>query len=247
MLSINLLEKEVTGDGLATVVSNFFTYLFNSTNPLNQEIERASEDISSRLTEYMRKTLSARYTADESVVGEDVTKVYLNVLNGEASIVAFETLHLLGSKKSETKGYMAVKLDMSKAYDQVEWAFLKAVMAKMNFPDQWINLVLDCISTSNLSFSLNGMVVYSVSPSRGLRQGCPLSPYLFLQCAEAFSSLITKAERNGRVLGTRCCRGSPLTSHLLFADDSMLFCKASMISCNKIQEILMVYEGGSGQ
>ncbi|KAK2637369.1 hypothetical protein Ddye_032161 [Dipteronia dyeriana] len=142
---------------------------------------------------------------------------------------------------------MALKIDMSKAYDRVKWAFLSTVMRKMNFLSQWINLVMDCISSSTLSFQLNGSVVCSLSPSRGLCQGCPLSPYLFLLCYEALSRFITKFERNGRELGIRSCRGSPLISHLFFADDSMRFSKASKASSERIRQILDIYEEGSGQ
>ncbi|KAK3177455.1 hypothetical protein Dsin_033183 [Dipteronia sinensis] len=64
-----------------------------------------------------------------------------------------------------------------------------------------------------------------VLPSRGFRHGCPFSPYTFLLCVEALSYLITNSERNGIVLGVRCCRGSPLVSNLFFTDDSILFCR----------------------
>ncbi|KAK3218465.1 hypothetical protein Dsin_012435 [Dipteronia sinensis] len=142
---------------------------------------------------------------------------------------------------------MALKLDMSKAYDRVEWTFLKAVMEKLNFPPAWISLIMDYISSSNLAFLLNGQAVCSVTPSKGLRQGCLLSPYLFLLCVEAFSCLVSSLERGGRVLRTRSARGGPLISHLLFTDDSILFSKASSISRLHIQKILGIYERASGQ
>ncbi|KAI9186851.1 hypothetical protein LWI28_021608 [Acer negundo] len=138
-------------------------------------------------------------------------------------LVAFEILHSMSRKKAIKKGHMAVKIDMNKAYERVEWPFLSAVIRKMNFPTSWINLVMDCISTTTLSFQLNGSDAVSLSPSKGLCQGCSLSPYLFLLCSEAFSSLIVNLERNGREIGIRSSRDSPLISHLLFADDCMLF------------------------
>ncbi|KAK0585935.1 hypothetical protein LWI29_036521 [Acer saccharum] len=86
-------------------------------------------------------------------------------------MVAFETFYSFSRKKSKKKGHMALKRDMSKAYDRVKWGFLTVVMNKMNFPSQWIGLVSNCISSSQLSFLQNGQPIYFVIPSRGLRQG----------------------------------------------------------------------------
>ncbi|KAK3183013.1 hypothetical protein Dsin_030299 [Dipteronia sinensis] len=162
-------------------------------------------------------------------------------------MVVFESLHSISQKKSGRKGLMALKLDMSKAYDRVEWSFLRAVLTKMNFPSDWIGVVMDCVSSSNLSFVLNGRNVGSVTLSRGLRQGCPLSPYLFLFCVEAFSGLISDSEKNGRGLGLKCCHGAPTISHLFFVNDSIMICKASMEHSLSIMKILETYERGSGQ
>ena len=113
-------------------------------------------------------------------------------------------------------------------------------MERMQFPQSWISVVMDCISTSRLFPLLNGKPVGQVIPSRGLRQGCPLSPYLFLLVSKAFSNLIVNSERNGRELGIRSCKDNPLISHLFFTDDSMLFSKASRASGKSIRRILMV-------
>ncbi|KAL5848756.1 hypothetical protein ACOSQ4_006769 [Xanthoceras sorbifolium] len=117
----------------------------------------------------------------------------------------------------------------------------------MEFPEKWIELILDCISTSSFSFVLNGKRVGCVAPSRGLRQGCPFSPFLFVLCVEAFSGLIKGSERIGRGLGFKCCHGSPIVSHLFFADDSILFNRASVESYREILNLLRIYEKGSDQ
>ncbi|KAL5840008.1 hypothetical protein ACOSQ4_012616 [Xanthoceras sorbifolium] len=109
---------------------------------------------------------------------------------------------------------------MSKAYDRVEWGFLEIIMEKLGFPSHFRALVMNCVSTSKLSFLVNGKSVGEVSPQRGLRQGCLLSPYIFLFYAEA---LIKVNESNGQFLGMRCCSGSPLVSHLFFLQMTALF------------------------
>ena len=90
---------------------------------------------------------------------------------------------------------------------------------------------------------LNGQPVENIKPSRGLRQGDPLSPYLFLMCAMGLQSLNHKAD----VQGVSICRNGPRVSHLFFADDSVLFCRAKEEECQKILDILAIYERGSGQ
>ena len=94
-----------------------------------------------------------------------------------------------------------------------------------------------------MSFIINGSE--GKSGAFQLRQGCPLLPYLFLLCTKALSILILRSEQDGKTLGIRWCRGSPLVSHLFFADYSILFCKASIGNCNKIKGILVVYGNAS--
>ena len=92
--------------------------------------------------------------------------------------------------KTGKKGALALKLDISKAYDQVEWLFLQGIMQKMGFSDRWIERVMSCVTTSSFSVLVNGKPYANILPSRGLHQGDPLSPYLFLLCAEGFTSLL---------------------------------------------------------
>ena len=146
-------------------------------------------------------------------------------------LIAFELMHYLDHKKEGKDCYMAIKLDMSKTYDRVEWGFIEQVMVKLGFHDSWICLIMRCITSVSYSVLINGVAFGNIIPSRGLRQGDPLSPYLFLLCADGFSSLISKAVRNQMLSGLSICRGGPKISHLFFADDSLFFCKANSHEC----------------
>ncbi|PNX60847.1 ribonuclease H, partial [Trifolium pratense] len=150
------------------------------------------------------------------------------------------------SKTRGKKGAAALKLDISKAYDRINWDFLKDMMAKMGFSQKWIGWIMLCVETVDYSIIVNGHMVGPVIPGRGLRQGDPLSPYLFIICAEGLSALIRQAENRGDLHGIKICRNAPVISHLLFADDCFLFFKATINEATVLKNILSVYEAASG-
>ena len=162
-------------------------------------------------------------------------------------LVAFETLHYMKNHNSGNSGYMALKLDISKAYDRVEWSFLRVVMIKMGFNDRWVALVIECITLVTYSLLINREPLGDIKPSRGIRQGDPLSPYLFLLCSEGLHRMIQKATERGAIQGVSICRNGPKLTHLFFANNSLLFCRATTHDCQKVMEILSNYEKVSGQ
>lgn len=162
-------------------------------------------------------------------------------------LLAYEVTHFMQNKRSGATGYAALKLDMSKAYDRVEWHFLEAMMKRMGFADTWVKLVMDCCTTVKYRFRFNDTITEEITPGRGIRQGDPISPFLFLFCAEAFSSLLNSAEQDGQLEGVKVWRNAPSFNHLLFADDSLIFLKASEDSALHLQSILNLYENCSGQ
>ena len=109
----------------------------------------------------------------------------------------------------------------------------------MRFLVKWTERVIICITTPTFSILVNGKPYGNIHPSKGLRQGDHLSPYLFLLHAEGFTSLLAKAELEGRINGVSICRRAPKVSNLLFADDSLLFCQTTQTEVMAIAEILM--------
>ena len=86
-------------------------------------------------------------------------------------LVAYEMLHTMHSRKKGKKGSLALKIDISKAYDRIEWQFLKSIMEKMGFPATWIERVMNCVTTPSFSILVNGKAYGMIHPSREIRQG----------------------------------------------------------------------------
>lgn len=162
-------------------------------------------------------------------------------------LVAFEIIHHMNKKKRGNEGEVALKLDISKAYDRVEWTYLESRMQSMGFCRPWIKWVMLCVTTVSYEFNLNGTSVGPITPSRGLRQGDPLSPYLFLIFVEALSNSINKAAIEGRIHGSQICHNAPSVTHLLFADDIFLFFPVNNEETATVKNLQNEYESFSGQ
>ena len=117
----------------------------------------------------------------------------------------------------------------------------------MGIDNIWISLICSCIQTISFSVLVNGEPCGNFTPKRGLHQGDPLSPYLFLLCAGGLHSLIQQTETLGAIKGVSLCNAGPKVSHLFFVDDSLLFCQATSQECTHILETLKQYEETSGQ
>jgi hypothetical protein len=116
-------------------------------------------------------------------------------------LAAYEIFHTMHTRLGGKKGFMAVKLDMSKMYDWVEWRFLEETMRQMGFDLRWIRLIMMCVTSVQYVVVVNGSPYGHIQPTRGIKQGDPISPYLFLICAKALSSMLSEANCVGALTG----------------------------------------------
>lgn len=158
-----------------------------------------------------------------------------------------ELLHSMQHENEEGVDFMAMKLDIAKAYDRVEWSFLCAMLHQLGFDDIFCQWVMECVQTVSYSVVVNGEAKGYITLSRGLRQGDLLSPFLFLICVEGFSSLIRNEERVGRIWGILVNAFVKTISHVFFADDLVLFCRAIEVKACNMKCLLQRYAEGSGQ
>lgn len=192
--------------------------------------------LANRLKKILPVTISENQSA--FVPGRSITD---NVL------IAFEMIHFMRRRKSRQDGEVALKLDISKAYDRVRWSYLWYRMRIMGFSEKWIKWMKLCVTTVQYMVCLNGDSVGPIFPNRGLRQGDPLSPYLYLLCVEGLSKSMENKAANGEINGCRISQTAPAITHLLFADDSFLFFKATNEEATTIKSVLNLYENQSGQ
>jgi hypothetical protein len=125
--------------------------------------------------------------------------------------------------------------------------FLKKVMQRIGFAHWWIDWIMECVSTVKYMVKFNGGLLDSFSPSRGLRQGDPLSPFLFLFVADGLSALLHNEVQNNMITPVKICRNAPGISHLLFADDSLLFFKATPQEAGRVKQVIEEYASSTGQ
>ena len=120
-------------------------------------------------------------------------------------------------------------------------------MEKMGFCARWVALIMSCVKTVSYSIMVNGEPTRMIHPKRGLRQGDPLSHFLFLLCTEGLHALIKNSARNGEIKGFSLCKRGPKLTHLFFADNNLLFCRSTVEDCTIVLKLLCEYESWSGK
>lgn len=177
----------------------------------------------------------------EQIISQTQSAFIPKRLISDNILVAFELHHYINAPSPRKTDYMSIKLDISKAYDRVEWGFLRRVLLRLGMDTSFVNLIMLCVSSVSYSILLNGFPCADVRPERGIRQGDPLSPYLFICVVKAFIGLVTRTEREGRIHGVKISRKAPVITNLCFADDTMLFCKATEAEAHALKDILERY------
>ena len=154
---------------------------------------------------------------------------------------------LLRGKKKVRLHFAALKVDLSKAYDRLNWNFIEATLQKMGFSQQWTQLMMQCVSIVTYNILVNGAPTEKFKPNCGIRQGDPLSPYIFIICANILSCMLQDLEAKGMLKVVEINkRGLPI-SHLMFADDIIIFYKVANQTTDKLNQTLQNFWEMSGQ
>eukprot|EP00253_Pinus_taeda_P014695 PITA_14695 len=160
----------------------------------------------------------------------------------EAIGAAQEALHTIWTKHHKA---IILKIDLAKAFDRVSWLYLKMLLIHLGFPHNFITWIMACITTPTFSVLINGSTSQFFHSERGLRQGCPLSPLLFLIVMDALSRLIDSAKRSGEFSGLKITDDCFLT-HLLFVDDVMIFLDGSIRDSRSFSNIITLFSSATG-
>ncbi|MCH81570.1 hypothetical protein A2U01_0002360, partial [Trifolium medium] len=205
------------------------------------------QDITNVVLQIITKTIANRLKSIlPNIISPNQSAFVPGRLITDNTIIAHEIFHYLSQTTRQT-GYVGIKTDMAKAYDRLEWGFLQATLQAMNFPQKMINTIMKCVTSVSFSILVNGKPTKSFLPERGLRQGDPLSPYLFIICADVFSALITKAQQDKLIQGVKIAPRAPEITHLFFADDSLMFCRANEEEIRQMHLLITTYQQASGQ
>jgi hypothetical protein len=127
----------------------------------------------------------------------------------------------------------------------VDWGYLEGVLQRLGFHSKWVQWTIECVTTVRYSVRFNNVPLNSSKPSRSLR-GDPLSPYLFL-VVDGLSQILQQEVHPGVLKEVHICRRAPGISHLLFADDMLLFVQAEEEQAIVIKNALRLYERYTGQ
>jgi len=148
--------------------------------------------------------------------------------------------HLAG-----TVSRCALKIDIRKAFDTVSWEFILLGLRAIGVPNAMVRWIEVCVSTAHFSVAVNGELHGFFQSARGIRQGDPLSPYLFVLAMEGLRGVLREAAQDPRYHYHWRCQQESIT-HLCFADDLMIFCQADMDSVRVVRRALDDFADLSG-
>jgi ribonuclease HI len=207
---------------------------FNDYRPIslcNLIYKVISKVISNRIKPFLERCISAEQ---------------LGFLKGrriqDAIGAAHECIHSIKQKNLKA---LVMKLDLKKAFDSIDWEFLRLILHTVGFGDKFINWILSCVTSANFAVMINGEATSFFKSERGLRQGCPLSPYLFILIMEGLSLLLSKSFTDHHISGIKVSNCIKIV-HLMFVDDVLLLTKADLAEWLVIQDVLQLFCSVSG-
>ncbi|XP_026398305.1 uncharacterized protein LOC113294100 [Papaver somniferum] len=186
------------------------------------------------------KVLAERFkTALPSVIYAEQTAFIKKRKILDGVLVANE---LIDSRTRSGKPDLLIKVDFEKAFDHMNWDFIDEIFGKMGFGDKWRSWVSCCVELVRFSVIINGLATGYFKSSKGIRQGDPLSPFLFLLVGEALSFMIKQAQEHGLISGFQVAGRGRLISHLQFADDTLIFLDADVEQIKQLRLLLISFE-----
>jgi hypothetical protein len=207
---------------------------FNDYRPIalcNLVYKVIAKVISNRIKPYLGKSLSERQ---------------LGFLKGrriqDAIGAAHECIHSIKQKNQKA---LILKLDLKKAFDCIDWEFLRLILHAVGFGDLLTNWILACVTNANFVVLINGEASSFFKSERGLRQGCPLSPYLFILIMEGLSLLLNKSFIDHHISGIKVSKLIKIFL-LMFVDDVLIMTKADLVEWTVIQDTLLHFCSISG-
>jgi hypothetical protein len=155
---------------------------------------------------------------------------------------AHESLHSI--KKKNLKS-LVLKLDLKKSYDNIDWEYLRLILLTVGFGIRLTDWIMCCVTSANFAVLINGEATKYFKSGRGLRQGCPLSPYLFIMIMEGLSLMLSKSISEHQISGIKVSKLLKIV-HLMFVDDVLLMSKADPLEWKVILDILQAFCYASG-
>jgi hypothetical protein len=183
----------------------------------------------------------------DGLISENQSAFIPGRLITDNALIAFECFHHIQRNQKTEGAFCAYKLDLTKAYERVDWRYLQMVLTKFGFHPIFVGWIMKCVTSVQYKIRVNGNLTSGFKPTRGIRQGDPLSPYLFLFVGEGLTKVLQRAVFLEELRDLKICRRAPGISHLLFADDSLLFFEANATQASVIKAATAIFEVGTGQ
>jgi len=209
-----------------------------------------------RLYKILAKVLANRLRKVMSTVISDSQSAFVKdrqILDGIliANEVVDEAVNIKPLEKISLspvkKDFLLFKVDFEKAYDSMDWGYLDSIMGRMSFPTMWRKWMNECVCTVTTSILVNGCPTDEFDLRRGLRQGDPLSPFLFLIAAEGLNVMMSEAVNHNLFTGYSVgAQNATVISHLQFADDTLLLGIKSWANVRALRAVLTLFEAMSG-